>query len=133
MDMSPVWSLDVALRRQGVYLEQVFRDEIHDFLLHRDWVTAYTPGADFLNRKQAAKHESESPKSLLADLGPSHVPAGERFYFAGVNSSSRTCQVTDSPGFRVTIPVSMPFHSLPKGSPKLNCSSMATNCLVGGA
>ena len=46
-----------ALRTQGVYFEQhVFPDEIHDFLLHRDWVTAYTLGADFFNRKLAASH-----------------------------------------------------------------------------
>src|SRR5271166_383595 len=54
-------------------------------------------------------------------------------YFDGVNSSSRTCQVTDWPGLRVTIPVSIPCHSFPHGSPKLNCSSIAANCLAGGA
>ena len=49
--------LAAALRTQGVYFEQhVFPDEIHDFLLHRDWVTAYTLGADFFNRKLAASH-----------------------------------------------------------------------------
>jgi dipeptidyl aminopeptidase/acylaminoacyl peptidase len=41
-----------ALRTQGVYFEQhVFPDEIHDFLLHRNWVAAYTLGADFFQRK----------------------------------------------------------------------------------
>jgi dipeptidyl aminopeptidase/acylaminoacyl peptidase len=50
-------NLAAALRTQGVYFEQhVFPDEIHDFLLHRNWVTAYTLGADFFNRKLAAGH-----------------------------------------------------------------------------
>jgi dipeptidyl aminopeptidase/acylaminoacyl peptidase len=43
-----------ALRRQKVEFEElVFPDEIHDFLLRRDWVRAYTASADFLNRKLA--------------------------------------------------------------------------------
>jgi dipeptidyl aminopeptidase/acylaminoacyl peptidase len=43
-----------ALRRQKVDFEQlVFPDEIHDFLLRRDWVRAYTASAEFLNRKLA--------------------------------------------------------------------------------
>jgi len=46
-----------ALRTQGVYFEQhVFPDEIHAFLLHRSWVTAYTLGADFFSRKLSASH-----------------------------------------------------------------------------
>ena len=40
-----------ALRRQGVYFEQlIFPDEIHDFLLHRDWLKAYTAADEFLGR-----------------------------------------------------------------------------------
>jgi hypothetical protein len=31
--------------------ELVFPDEIHDFLLRRSWVRAYSAGADFLDRK----------------------------------------------------------------------------------
>jgi dipeptidyl aminopeptidase/acylaminoacyl peptidase len=43
-----------ALRRQKVEFEEiVFPDEIHDFLLRRDWVRAYTAGADFFSRKLA--------------------------------------------------------------------------------
>jgi dipeptidyl aminopeptidase/acylaminoacyl peptidase len=43
-----------ALRRQKVDFEQiVFPDEIHDFLLRRDWVRAYSASAEFLNRKLA--------------------------------------------------------------------------------
>jgi dipeptidyl aminopeptidase/acylaminoacyl peptidase len=44
-----------ALRRQHVEFEEiVFPDEIHDFLLRRDWVRAYAAGADFLDRKLSA-------------------------------------------------------------------------------
>jgi dipeptidyl aminopeptidase/acylaminoacyl peptidase len=44
-----------ALRRQGVEFEEmIFPDEIHDFLLRRDWVRAYKAGADFLDRKLRA-------------------------------------------------------------------------------
>jgi dipeptidyl aminopeptidase/acylaminoacyl peptidase len=43
-----------ALRRQKVEFEElIFPDEIHDFLLRRDWVRAYTASAEFLNRKLA--------------------------------------------------------------------------------
>jgi dipeptidyl aminopeptidase/acylaminoacyl peptidase len=41
-----------ALRARGVPVEEhVFPDEIHGFLLHRDWLTAYRLGADFFDRK----------------------------------------------------------------------------------
>lgn len=41
-----------ALRQQGIEFEEhVFPDEIHDFLLHRTWVSAYTYAADFFDRK----------------------------------------------------------------------------------
>ncbi|HEV2279543.1 MAG TPA: prolyl oligopeptidase family serine peptidase [Acidobacteriaceae bacterium] len=44
--------LAAALRAQGTpFEEHVFPDEIHGFLLWRDWITAYTLGADFFNRK----------------------------------------------------------------------------------
>jgi len=43
-----------ALRARGVPVEEhVFPDEIHAFLLHRDWLTAYRLGADFFDRKLA--------------------------------------------------------------------------------
>ena len=45
-----------ALRKQGVEFEElVFPDEIHDFLLRRTWVRAYSASADFLDRKLEAK------------------------------------------------------------------------------
>ncbi len=44
--------LAAALRAQGTpFEEHVFPDEIHGFLLERSWITAYTLGADFFNRK----------------------------------------------------------------------------------
>jgi len=45
-------SLDLAdaLRKQGTqFQELIFPDEIHDFLLYRDWVAAYTAAATFLD------------------------------------------------------------------------------------
>ena len=43
--------LAAALRAQGTpFEEHVFPDEIHGFLLHRSWVTAYRLGADFFTR-----------------------------------------------------------------------------------
>jgi dipeptidyl aminopeptidase/acylaminoacyl peptidase len=44
--------LVAALRRQKVDFEElIFPDEIHEFLLHRDWVRAYSASAEFLGRK----------------------------------------------------------------------------------
>jgi len=44
--------LGAALRARGVQVEQlVFPDEIHDFLLHADWLRAYHAAADFFQRK----------------------------------------------------------------------------------
>ena len=40
-----------ALRKQGVeYEELVFPDEIHDFLLHRTWLAAYSAASEFFDR-----------------------------------------------------------------------------------
>src|SRR5438270_10415747 len=40
------------LRRQNVEFEElIFPDEIHDFLLWKDWVTAYRAMGDFFQRK----------------------------------------------------------------------------------
>ena len=50
--------LAAALRAQGTpFEEHVFPDEIHGFLLWRDWVTAYTLSADFFNRKLSGHAE----------------------------------------------------------------------------
>ena len=41
-----------ALRQQHVYFEElIFPNEIHDFLVQRDWLTAYKATADFFQRK----------------------------------------------------------------------------------
>src|SRR4051812_31038897 len=51
-------TVDLAqrLRAQNVRFEQIiFPDEIHDFLLWRDWVTAYHATADFFDRNLQAK------------------------------------------------------------------------------
>uniref|UniRef100_Q027J1 Acyl-peptide hydrolase n=1 Tax=Solibacter usitatus (strain Ellin6076) TaxID=234267 RepID=Q027J1_SOLUE len=40
-----------ALRKQGVEIEEmVIPDEVHDFLLHRSWLTTYKATAEFLRR-----------------------------------------------------------------------------------
>jgi dipeptidyl aminopeptidase/acylaminoacyl peptidase len=44
--------LVARLRAQGVTVEQlIFPDEIHDFLLYRDWLKAYQATSDFFDRK----------------------------------------------------------------------------------
>jgi len=44
--------LVARLRARNVEIEQlVFPDEIHDFLLHKDWLAAYHAAADFFDRK----------------------------------------------------------------------------------
>jgi dipeptidyl aminopeptidase/acylaminoacyl peptidase len=49
-----------ALRARGVPVEEhVFPDEIHGFLLHRDWLTAYRLGADFFDRKLKKGSDTE--------------------------------------------------------------------------
>jgi dipeptidyl aminopeptidase/acylaminoacyl peptidase len=41
-----------SLRAQGVEFEQlIFPDEVHGFLLHRNWLAAYEATADFFQRK----------------------------------------------------------------------------------
>ena len=43
--------LAAALRAQGVTVEEkIFPDEVHDFLLHKDWITAFGLAADFFDR-----------------------------------------------------------------------------------
>jgi dipeptidyl aminopeptidase/acylaminoacyl peptidase len=43
--------LVARLREKGVELEQlIFPDEIHDFLLHRNWLAAYHAASDFFDR-----------------------------------------------------------------------------------
>jgi dipeptidyl aminopeptidase/acylaminoacyl peptidase len=52
VQFSQTVQLTTALRARHVAVEQlVFPDDIHDFLLHADWLRAYTAAADFLQRK----------------------------------------------------------------------------------
>src|SRR3989441_1945747 len=52
VQFSQTLQLEDALRRQGVEVEQlIFPDEIHDFLLHADWLAAYHAAAEFLERR----------------------------------------------------------------------------------
>ena len=51
VEFSQTVNLVRRLRSNGVYFEElIFPDEIHDFLLHRDWVRAYQAGADFFDK-----------------------------------------------------------------------------------
>jgi len=59
-------------------------------------------------------------------------PSGLDYRRFGANNTSRTFQVVDSPGLSFTMPVSIPFHSSPKGSWKLNCCSMAAKVSLFG-
>jgi len=44
--------LAAALRANGIDVEEkIFPDEVHDFLLHKNWVKAYELAADFFDRK----------------------------------------------------------------------------------
>ncbi len=54
----------------GVTIEQlIFPDEIHDLLLHRDWLAAYEAEADFFDRY--LKHDSAHSKTTQATASPS--------------------------------------------------------------
>jgi dipeptidyl aminopeptidase/acylaminoacyl peptidase len=52
VDFSQTIELAGALRRQGVYFEQlIIPDEIHGFLRHGSWLRAYHAAVDFFQRK----------------------------------------------------------------------------------
>jgi dipeptidyl aminopeptidase/acylaminoacyl peptidase len=64
-------SVDLAesLTRRGVDFEQlVFPDEVHGFLLHRNWVSAYEAALDFLDRKLKDGAGSAAPGPADATL-----------------------------------------------------------------
>src|SRR5581483_7153099 len=55
--------LAAALREKKVVAETlVFPDEVHDFLLHRDWLAAYTATVDFFDRHLRSEQASLHPK-----------------------------------------------------------------------
>jgi dipeptidyl aminopeptidase/acylaminoacyl peptidase len=50
------------LRARKVHVEQlVFPDEVHGFLLHRNWQKVFTVAADFLDRQLAPKRSASQP------------------------------------------------------------------------
>ncbi len=52
VNFSETVTMVAALRRQGVYFEQlIIPDEIHGFLRHGSWVKAYRAAVDFFHRK----------------------------------------------------------------------------------
>jgi len=52
VNFSETVSMAEALRRQGVYFEQlIIPDEIHGFLRHQSWLRGYHAAADFFQRK----------------------------------------------------------------------------------
>lgn len=49
-------SIAESLREQGVYFEQlIFPDEVHSFLLYKNWMSAYKASADFFKRQLEKK------------------------------------------------------------------------------
>jgi dipeptidyl aminopeptidase/acylaminoacyl peptidase len=53
-----------ALRKRNVPMEElVFPNEIHDFLLHRHWVEAYSATANFFGRRFGHPRSAESGNS----------------------------------------------------------------------
>jgi dipeptidyl aminopeptidase/acylaminoacyl peptidase len=57
--------LVARLRDRGVHIEQlIFPDDIHDFLLHRNWLAGYHREADFFDRqlKNSASASSGKPQ-----------------------------------------------------------------------
>ena len=46
-----------ALRARGVSVDElIFPDEVHDFILHRDWLTSYERAAAFFERVLHPEH-----------------------------------------------------------------------------
>ncbi len=52
--------LAARLRTRGIEVEQlIFPDEVHDFLLHRDWLAAYRAAAGFFDRRLKGRASSQ--------------------------------------------------------------------------
>src|SRR5205807_7867592 len=66
--------LVARLRARNVEIEQlIFPDEIHDFLLHKDWLAAYHATADFFDRKlNGGKSPAETDRKSTR-LNSSHL------------------------------------------------------------
>ncbi|MCU1239349.1 MAG: peptidase prolyl oligopeptidase active site domain protein [Candidatus Acidoferrum typicum] len=51
--------LVARLRTRGVAIEQlIFPDEVHDFLLHRDWLAGYRATSDFFDRRLKQRRDA---------------------------------------------------------------------------
>jgi dipeptidyl aminopeptidase/acylaminoacyl peptidase len=51
VEFSQTINLVRLLRKNNVYFEElIFPDEIHDLLLHKDWVQSYRAGVDFFDK-----------------------------------------------------------------------------------
>jgi dipeptidyl aminopeptidase/acylaminoacyl peptidase len=51
VEFSQTVNLVRLLRKNNVYFEElIFPDEIHDLLLHKDWLRSYQAGADFFDK-----------------------------------------------------------------------------------
>jgi dipeptidyl aminopeptidase/acylaminoacyl peptidase len=56
--------LAARLRARGVTIEQlIFPDDVHDFLLHRNWLAGYHAAADFFDRKLKSPAAAATAKS----------------------------------------------------------------------
>jgi dipeptidyl aminopeptidase/acylaminoacyl peptidase len=56
-------SLSGALHKQGVeFQELIFSDEVHNFLLNRTWIDAYSATSDFFDRHLRQPHEMSKNK-----------------------------------------------------------------------
>ena len=72
VEFSQTVMLVEALRKRKVeFQELIFPNEIHDFLLQRDWVTAYHAAADFFSRQL---HHPSSAETGLSSAGAASRP-----------------------------------------------------------
>jgi len=54
--------LVARLRARGVVIEQlVFPDDVHDFLLYRNWLAGYRAASDFFDRRLKQRGEASGP------------------------------------------------------------------------
>ena len=82
--------LATDLRHRGVAVEEkVFPDEVHDFLLHRNWITAYQLAADFLERNLRPSGGAAPASSEKSSQSKSRFPASCTALPAACAASSR--------------------------------------------
>src|SRR5207248_3006932 len=65
--------LVARLREKGVEIEQlVFADDVHDFLLHRNWLSAYHAASDFFDRPVKTESKVVAPMAPNATQIDAH-------------------------------------------------------------